>query len=816
MKGFRARLFVGICMLACFLPFLALAQQSSNSGKHITGKIIDTLSSKPVPYVSITLLDGQRKKLRSTFSAEEGTFAFEISQAGDYVLQLSAVSYSSKEIPVTVLASQTKVVVPDILFSPTAGALQEVVVTSKKKLIEVRPGMLVYNAANDATNKGGTAADVLRKAPVLNVDAQGNVSMRGSSNLKILVNGKYSGQMARSPADALNMMPADIIQSVEVITTPSARYDAEGAAGVINIITKKGRKDISGALELSASNLEQVFNPRIAINTGKWSIAAHGHAHRLRFKEASVTNRTQFENGQPAGQLFQKMEKDNAAPHGSGDLAISFQPDSVSEFTAGVNAWFGNWPDDRNMETIRRLPNGSIAEHYFQSIHAREKYLGADINLGYNRKFRNPGQEITLLAQFSPSKSKEPYETWLSDKTSQPYYQEINDNHTRNKEWTFQADYVHPLAAEGKYILESGVKLIFRDVNNRYSVLAGDPLQPPGLQPDPTRSDNFSYNQDVWGAYALLKSNLNNNWYAELGVRVEGTRLKGVIAGAATNFSNHFTNLIPTATLSKKIDDRQTLSVSYTKRLTRPYIWDLSPNVNASDPKNIISGNPYLQPELAHQAELAYNLNTGPDFFLNASFFWKQTDNAIVEFMRTDDQGISYTSKQNLAANKQMGLNVSSSLNVSPRWSLNGNLNLNYLDFKSGGLEIYRSGWATDVNINTFYKLPSAFTVQAFGEYNTRAVTLLGSQTGRYYYSFAVKKEIKKQKLTITVAAINPFNEYVAQSVLTSRPTFQSTVDNRYYSRALKFTLNWEFGTMFQQKERKKINNDDVNVQGKG
>ncbi|WP_315824666.1 outer membrane beta-barrel protein [Paraflavitalea speifideaquila] len=128
----------------------------------------------------------------------------------------------------------------------------------------------------------------------------------------------------------------------------------------------------------------------------------------------------------------------------------------------------------------------------------------------------------------------------------------MNDNHTRNTEWTFQADYVHPLAAEGKYVLETGGKLIFRDVNNRYNVLAGDPLQLPGLQPDPTRSDNFSYNQDVWGAYALLKANLNHNWYAEVGVRVEGTRLKGIITGTGTRFSNDFTNLIPTATISKK------------------------------------------------------------------------------------------------------------------------------------------------------------------------------------------------------------------------------------------------------------------------
>ncbi len=184
--------------------------------------------------------------------------------------------------------------------------------------------------------------------------------------------------------------------------------------GVINIITKKGRKNVDGALELTASNLEQAFNPRISFATGKWNFSFHGHIHQLRSKEGSTYLRTQLENGSNVSQLEQKVEQDNAAPHGSGDFGITFTPDTSSEFSLAVNSSIGNWPGNKDIQTIIHSSNGGILEQYSQHIAASERYVSGDFNLGYTRKFKNPGRELTILAQMAPRKSKDPYYTLIS------------------------------------------------------------------------------------------------------------------------------------------------------------------------------------------------------------------------------------------------------------------------------------------------------------------------------------------------------------------------------------------------------------------
>lgn len=804
-------------MILIFIGFVlhGFTQQVGNK-LVLNGILKDSATSKPVPYATISVWDEKKVNIASTYSLENGSFKIALTEPGIYKLELTCVGYHFKEMFITFPAEQLSYKAPDIVLIAGDDVLQEVKITGRKRLIEQKPGMMVYNAENDVTNKGGTAADVLRKAPVLNVDAQGNVSMRGSSNLKILINGKYSGQMARSAADALNMMPADMIKSVEIVTTPSAKYDAEGAAGVINIITKKGKSDLSGTLEASVSNLEQMLNPRFSFAKQKWNINIAGHIHRLRRKEEVLLDRTTFNNSETVNLLQQNTTKDNAAPHGSADLSITYEIDDKSELSLGANAWIGNWPEDSRMSSTVSLPGGDVAEQYSQYIDSRNNYLGVDVNIGYNRLFKKKGQQLTLLAQSSPSRDLSGYNAAQLSLSDQLLYRELNDAKTKNREWTFQADYIHPLNKKGTVSLETGAKIILRNVGNRYNVSASDDQDVEKTVAVPERSDDFRYSQDVWAGYAMLKINLKNNWYIETGARLEATYINGHFVHSGIRFDNHFLNFVPTATISKKLDERNTFTLSYTKRLTRPYIWDLNPNADASDPKNIYSGNPALQPEIAHQAELSYGFNTGSAFFMNTALFWKQTDNAIVEFVETNSQGISYTSKQNLAANKQFGVNLSATANLTSKWSANGNINLNYLDYSSGALEIFRTGWATDFNLNTTYRLRNNFAVQAFGEYDTRMITLQGYRTGRYHYSFAGKKEIKKVKLNITLAVINPFNIYIAQADVFVRPDFYSKINNRYYSRAVKLTVNWEFGGMFQQKERKKISNDDVNVQGRG
>ncbi len=800
-----------------FLSATGHAQRTDQPKYLVEGIVKDSSSAQPVSYATISLFDNQENSITSTFSNEKGAFSLSVEKPGDYSLQVSFTGYGTRILPIRILLDTPKLSISVVFLNAATTSLKEVIVFAKKDIIEVHPGMLVYNAANDLTNKGGTAVDVLRKAPVLNVDAQGNVSMRGSTNLKILVDGKYSGQMARNAADALNMMPANIIKSVEIITTPSAKYDAEGAAGVINIITKKGRKNVDGALELTASNFEQALNPRISFATGKWNFSFHGHIHRLRNKEASTFLRTQLQNGSDVSQLEQKTEQDNTAPHGSGDFGITFTPDSSSEFNFAVNSSVGNWPGNKDIQTITQSSTGNILEQYSQHITSSEKYLNGDFNLGFTKKFKNPGRELTLLAQMVPGKNEDPYYTLISYMSNQPPYEEYNTNKIKNREWTFQADYIHPFSNKGKYSMESGIKAILRNADNNYQVSVADPQQGGTPKVDAARSDKFNYKQDVWSAYMMGKANLKYNWYAEAGIRVEQTEIQGDFSQSGSNFSNHFTNFIPTATVSRKISDEHTITLSYTQRLTRPGIWDLNPNADASDPKNITTGNPQLKPEISHQAELVYGLNKGSAFFLNTSLYVKQTNNAILSFTQTDNNGISITQKRNLASNKMAGLNLSSSASITKKWSVNGNLNVSYLDYNSDALQIVNAGWAADINLNTTIKLPSNYSLQVFGQYDGRKITLQGYESDQYFYSLAVKKEIPKTKFNITLAFVNPFSTYIPQRIVLNSASFTSEASNRYYSRAIKLTLNWEFGSMFSsQREQKKIKNDDVSGPPKG
>lgn len=651
-------------VMACFLIFSVFSLSYAQTTPGVMGQVVNSADKKPVAYATVALL--LKDSIVATgFTDEDGRFAL-TAAAGQFVIEVSFVGFKTASQQVHIGAGLQQL--PAINLETGSDTMEEIRITARKKLIEQKPGMLLYNADNDLGNKGGTAADVLRKAPILNVDAQGNVTMRGNGNIKILVNGKYSGQMARSPADALNMMPSDMIKSVEIITTPSAKYDAEGAAGVINIITKKNNQQFSGALELGLSNLEQFFNPRIAFSKNKWSVNVHGHLHRLRMKSASELERTAIQDDKPGNSLLQQVEKDNIAPHGSADINIGYALDSLSEISLAINAWFGDFPDNMNLRSTVFNNNGVMTDEYLQRAKAKSSYLGSDISVGYSKKFSRAGQELTVLGMFTPARDNTDYDTRQLNMQNDLLYRELNDNHTFNREYTLQIDYQHPLTKKGNIILETGVKGISRNVRSNYLV-KGTVTGTEELEKINSRSDLFRYQQHVGAVYGMLKMSLADNWYAEAGTRVEHTSLEGVFRDNPAAFNNRFTNIVPTAVISKKMKDGHSIAISYTKRLTRPYIWDLNPNVDASDPKNLQAGNPALQPEIAHQGELSYSISAGTGYFINLSAYVRQTDGAIVQFTSVDAAGISTTRKENLAGNRQAGLNLSSSFTIyCPHW----------------------------------------------------------------------------------------------------------------------------------------------------
>ena len=670
--------------------------------------------------------------------------------------------------------------------------------------------MLIYNAEKDISNQGGTAADVLRKAPILNVDAAGNVTMRGNANLRILINGKYSGQMARSPGDALNMMPAGSIKSIEIITSPSARYDAEGAAGVINIITKKGQQSSGGTIEIVGGNLEQAINPRITLNRDKWNINSNLHLHKFRNKELSAVDRVSLENGVETGRIRQNIVRDNTKPHSSGDLQIEYAPDSVNLFNFSLNGWLGSWPQNSEQHNRRYLSDGTLIEEFHQSVKTKAPNKGLDFNLGYTRKFKNPGQELYLMAQHNRSLDDYNYNAFQKDQEQVLSYREKNDNRTSNKEWTFQSDFILPFSSSGKHALESGMKAILRDISSNYEVEASSADQPDILVPVASRTDRFDYKQNVLAAYSQIKFKWNSGWALHAGARLEGTFLEGNQRNISVNFKNDFWNFVPSATLFKKINASNNLTLSYTKRISRPSIWDLNPNKDSQDPKNIVIGNPDLRPEEVNQAEFTYALQTDHDLFINMSLFGRKTNNSIESIVTTDTAGVATMTKQNLASNAQYGINLSTSFTIIPGWKINSNANARYAQFKSGALNIGNNGAAWGINLNSSWKLGSNYTVQCYGDYEARSVTLQGNTSDRFYYSFSAKKELPVKKLTISLTAVSPFTSYISQNEIVRSAGFTSTMRNQYLNRSIRVSLNWEFGGLTREKSVRKISNDDL------
>jgi len=810
--------------LKYFLLFLfafTLHQHSFAQNQPLTkyalkGIALDSADHKPIEFATINLLNVvTNKSVGATYTNDKGFFEINPSAKGSFQVQISSVGYHEKHITVKITDEQPTITLSTVHLRSNVRQLDDVVVTASRQLVEQKSGMLVYHAEKDITNIGGTAADVLRKTPVLKVDADGNVSMRGSSNLKILINGKYSGQMARSPADALNMIPADMIKSVEVITSPSSRYDAEGAAGVINIITKKGTDSISGAVEAVASNWEQAFNPRLAFSSGKWNVNFFAHAHRLQRKQEANLLRSSFGSNNDPYQLQQQSYLNNVMPHGMSEVSVDYQGDSTTLLSLSATGWLGNWASDVRQNNTVTSSSSVIQQFQQETITNDATNLGYFLSLSYSKKMKRVGQELSLIGLYEDNlKDDFDYDTYHRNNQGILFYREKNDNHMRTKETTFQLDYTHPLTRDGKNQLEAGAKTILRDVTSEYATLASTGINPNVLNPVASRTDVFDYGQDILAAYLQLKINLPKKWFIQAGVRSETTLIHGRFEVLNQSFRNNFYNFVPSATLTKTINVANSLNLSFTQRISRPSIIDLNPNIDARDSRNLEVGNPDLRPEASNQVELTHTLSTDGGFFFNTSLYGRKTNNSIENIIRVDNEGISISSKQNVAANEQYGVNLSTSFSIMKGVTLESNARLGYMNFNSVALNIQRRGWGSGININTTFKLKNNYTIQAFGDYDSQAVTLQGKEADWFYYSFAVKKEWPKRKVTMGLSTVNPFSESMSRTRTVIASGFTSDNTTRYYNRAVKLTLLWKFGGQARQVGRKTAGNDDLKSSG--
>ncbi|MGI4874274.1 MAG: TonB-dependent receptor domain-containing protein [Janthinobacterium lividum] len=790
----------------------------------LTGTVLDSLSRQPVSYATVVVL-GPADKLVSGVAADDaGHFTLTKLPAGTYRLRASYVGYASHTQAVTVGGGATNV--GNLPLRATSQALAEAVVIGQKPVVEVRPDRIIYNAEQDLSNAGGTAADVLRKAPLLAVDGDGNVKMRGSGNFKVLINNKPSPTLASNLAEALKGIPADQIKNVEIITTPSAKYDGEGTAGIINIVLKKGvDQGVNGRLSVASGNRNSNFNSALNFKKGKVGFTSSASAGAwYNPGQNSRTRLTYTPEGTDT--LRQTSSVFNNGGWYYGTVGLDYDPAEHHSFslTGSVNGYGGH-----TTNSLLNRYNSPLASRNQLFTRATDNVfsgLSVEGTGTYTRTFKTARKEWSVLGQYALNNGTFGYDfdqysnSWEALAQPRADYREHSRGRTPGREYTFQSDFTQPFG--DKKTLEFGVKAILRRTGSVAEVDTIRTKYGPTLAADSRRATDFDYAQDVQAAYATYAFGVGKKLSASLGGRVERTALTADFRTSGTGFERSYLTLLPNGNARYAFSEATSLRLAYSRRITRPYIDYLNPFVDRSDPKNLNYGNPGLDPELTDSYELSYNTSIKTTS-LNASLSVRHTGNAIeqVRFATTapagplpagitPDPSVTAQTFNNVAANTFYQFNLYLSAKPTPKWDLSAGPDVQYIVRRSPALNTERQGFAAGINLNTSYKLPHSFTVQGFVYASTPMPDIQGTGPANLYYQMGAKKTFLKDKADLVLNFGSPFNGYWPYRSTVTTSTFTEHSEYRAYQRSFRCSFSYRFGQAGQSKQRKSINNDDT------
>ncbi len=810
-----------LSFLSLFIPLLAFSQRPGNSGnppKGVTGTIsgivADSISGDPISFASIGLYDQIAGTLISGgISDESGSFRIPELPAGDYKLQVVFVGYVVKEINNLRLTAQK----PDldygtILLAQESQLLNEIKVLGEAPLIEARPDKIVYNAERDLTTRGGDAADVLRNVPLLAVDFDGNVSLRGSENVRILINGRPSGIFNASVADALKMMPADQIKSVEVITSPSAKYDGEGTAGIINIITKKKSiEGLAGSVELTGGTRFNRGNLNMNYGKGRLGLNASGGGHYAWPAEGTSSfRREEFDIATPS-LLTQDGFNTSSRLGYRFNAGAEYNINGYNTLTSNLS-FRGHRTDNLNDVISSYAENATVEEIYRRTTDGFSDRLGWEWEGGYRKTFIRKDQEWSVAFELDKddNENESEYDLTYELPLTQPNALENNLDLGDNLELTLQTDYAHPFGED--VIIETGLKATLRMIESDFRFQEYNPDLNAWVE-DPSRTDIFYYDQNVYAGYINSTIQWGDKMTLIAGLRMEVTDLNGDFKTFDSPFANQYTNYLPNVTLSRKIGEYNQLKISYNQRIQRPNQHNINPYIEYNDDRDISYGNPTLGPEFVQQVEI------GSNFFLkgnmvNISLFGRRTEDLIESLLKITDTGISETTFENFGIRSSVGINVFGSVAITEKISIRGGFDTNFwnADGFFDGEELTNTGIDYNGRLTLTWKLLETLTIEGFSMFRSPTYTVQGKLPNWVMSSFAIKQDLFKRKMVIGITISQPFSENrTFERELSGDDFYQNNTTVRPF-RSIGLALGYRFGKLdFNERSgKKKINNNDL------
>lgn len=780
----------------------------------IKGAVVDANNGEAVEYATIVLLsaDGS-KQITGTVTEAGGAFKIPDVATGKYQLKISFIGYEKK----TLADIETTPKKPDldlktIQLGTDAVLLDGVEVVGQAALVENRIDKLVYNADQDATNAGGDASDVLRKVPLLSVDLDGNVSLRGSSNLQILVNGRPSTIFASSVADALKSIPSDQIKSVEVITTPSARYDGEGSGGIINIITKKKEaQGFTGSVNSSIGTRQNNAGLNLNALLGRFGLNGGINSFWSWKRDGNVDfRRTDFGENGPIRNLTQNGVNANAILGINGNVGAFYDFNAYNSLNlSGRYNAFNRRNDGLTLGELEDFANAQFID-FSRFNDSKNNRSGFDGTLDYRKTFPDQ-KDREMIVAFQISGQNSNTENIIDQTGELPIYQRdlINENDGLNLEYTAQVDYIHPFSDKIK--METGVKAVIRRIDSDYQTRVKEDDSSPFAN-DPALTDLFFYDQDVYAAFLSFNVNMGDNWGLVAGARYEATEIGGEFQSENPSFKNSYNNVLPSIILNRKLSQFSNLKASYNERIQRPSLFFINPFTAISDPNTLQIGNPDLEPERVTQYELAYNTYI-KGVVLNASVYLRQTNDLIESFLQIGNDGIaSTTTFLNIGSSDTYGGNFFTSFTLFKKLTLRANLNYgryNGTGFVNGE-QLKRSADVISGNAGGSYKFNDRLQADFFAFGRNRNQTLQGSTPSFSLLGMGINYDIS-ERTALGIRIIEPFvaNKNFGSELRSS--TFEQVSDISIPFRSFGINFRHKFGQIdFRaQNRRSRVKNDD-------
>lgn len=829
-------------ILVALLLIIALgaSSQTQRFAYRLKGVVVDSLTKAGEPYATLNIVapNAKEKPLKMAVTDVDGRFNVETEGKGDYLLIVRSMGRNTIERKFAVDGKAKVIDLGTLLCSDSQNELKGVEVVAYKPLVKADIDKLSYSVEDDPEANTVSVTDMLKKVPMVTVDGEDNIKVKGSSSFKIYVNGKPNNMMTSNAKQILKSMPASSIKKIEVITNPGPKYDAEGVGGILNIITTgNALEGYTATVKVGGSSRGGGTSMFATVKSGRFTVSGsyilenQNNPHSTEQSEQSVLN----DLGDETRRMELSSRGKNKAQWHSAMVEGSYEIDTLRLLTASFSVNSFRVTTDAN-GTMRSFVPQTGLDLYSYTTRNKSKSTYNDFSggLDYQRSFKTKDRLLTLSYRIEGNPSVETgrqnYSDLFAHETYADWLNTIKDQRTdgsrSSTEHTFQVDYTTPFA---KYhTFDVGAKYILR-LNNAVTDKYDTKSEGVGEETyDVEGSSNYKHRNDILAAYLGYGLNLKK-WSARLGLRYEHTFQKvKYISGRGGNFSRNFDDVVPSVKLGYKISDTQNMSLNYKMRITRPGIWELNPYLDNSDPEHLSQGNSDLVSEKIHSFDIQYgsfaqkincNFSLGYDFSNNCieSVDQMVDDRTIKDLPNPTGKEVLYNTYRNVGHRQSAYLQCYVGWNpfTNTRFTLNG----------SGGYTRYTDGQALENhgwNMNLYGNIEQTvaktwkFSLYVFK--STPGVTLQGKNSGFFSNGFSINKSWLNERLNASVSVANPFNWNINWSRISQGTNFRYASNSRFVIGYVAVGISYRFGKLESsvKKVERTIVNDDVSSSPKG